>query len=95
MASRNDPCPCGSGKKFKKCHGAAAIQPPRHVCYIVSLGVEDMTQAELEHWNKEGYLFPLLDTQGDARQFRTPQDAAGHVQRHHPGCPFLVKGVRP
>ncbi|MDQ8146749.1 MAG: preprotein translocase subunit SecA [Gemmatimonadota bacterium] len=20
--SRNDPCPCGSGKKFKKCHGA-------------------------------------------------------------------------
>jgi preprotein translocase subunit SecA len=22
---RNDPCPCGSGKKFKKCHGAAAL----------------------------------------------------------------------
>ncbi|MFZ9899071.1 MAG: preprotein translocase subunit SecA [Gemmatimonadaceae bacterium] len=22
-AGRNDPCPCGSGKKFKKCHGAA------------------------------------------------------------------------
>ena len=21
---RNDPCPCGSGKKYKKCHGAAA-----------------------------------------------------------------------
>jgi preprotein translocase subunit SecA len=21
--SRNDPCPCGSGKKFKKCHGAS------------------------------------------------------------------------
>ncbi len=21
---RNDPCPCGSGKKFKKCHGAIA-----------------------------------------------------------------------
>ncbi len=20
---RNDPCPCGSGKKFKKCHGNA------------------------------------------------------------------------
>jgi preprotein translocase subunit SecA len=23
-AGRNDPCPCGSGKKFKKCHGVAA-----------------------------------------------------------------------
>ena len=21
-AGRNDPCPCGSGKKYKKCHGA-------------------------------------------------------------------------
>jgi uncharacterized protein YecA (UPF0149 family) len=20
---RNEPCPCGSGKKFKKCHGEA------------------------------------------------------------------------
>jgi preprotein translocase subunit SecA len=22
ITGRNDPCPCGSGKKFKKCHGA-------------------------------------------------------------------------
>ena len=22
---RNDPCPCGSGKKFKRCHGAPDI----------------------------------------------------------------------
>jgi len=21
---RNDPCPCGSGKKYKKCHGVGA-----------------------------------------------------------------------
>jgi preprotein translocase subunit SecA len=21
---RNDPCPCGSGKKYKKCHGKLA-----------------------------------------------------------------------
>jgi preprotein translocase subunit SecA len=24
---RNDPCPCGSGKKYKKCHGAHAPEP--------------------------------------------------------------------
>ncbi len=24
---RNDPCPCGSGKKYKKCHGASAPPP--------------------------------------------------------------------
>ena len=22
---RNDPCPCGSGKKYKKCHGSGAL----------------------------------------------------------------------
>ncbi|MDH3692849.1 MAG: SEC-C metal-binding domain-containing protein, partial [Gammaproteobacteria bacterium] len=22
LPGRNDPCPCGSGKKFKRCHGA-------------------------------------------------------------------------
>jgi preprotein translocase subunit SecA len=25
---RNDPCPCGSGKKYKKCHGAGGPPPP-------------------------------------------------------------------
>ena len=24
LPGRNDPCPCGSGKKFKKCHGSRA-----------------------------------------------------------------------
>jgi preprotein translocase subunit SecA len=24
---RNDPCPCGSGKKYKKCHGAPNTPP--------------------------------------------------------------------
>ena len=24
---RNEPCPCGSGKKYKKCHGAAEVSP--------------------------------------------------------------------
>jgi preprotein translocase subunit SecA len=22
---RNDPCPCGSGKKYKKCHGIGMV----------------------------------------------------------------------
>lgn len=26
--ARNEPCPCGSGKKFKRCHGAIVNSPP-------------------------------------------------------------------
>jgi preprotein translocase subunit SecA len=25
MPGRNDPCPCGSGKKFKNCHGRGIV----------------------------------------------------------------------
>ena len=25
MPGRNDPCPCGSGKKFKNCHGKGIV----------------------------------------------------------------------
>jgi preprotein translocase subunit SecA len=24
---RNDPCPCGSGRKFKRCHGDPRMRP--------------------------------------------------------------------
>ncbi|MBU3683179.1 MAG: SEC-C metal-binding domain-containing protein [Phycisphaerales bacterium] len=24
VVGRNEPCPCGSGKKYKSCHGAKA-----------------------------------------------------------------------
>ncbi len=29
MTDRNDPCPCGSGKKFKKCHGINSVKGPK------------------------------------------------------------------
>ena len=25
LPGRNDPCPCGSGKKFKQCHGRGIV----------------------------------------------------------------------
>lgn len=28
MTGRNDPCPCGSGKKYKRCHGAESQSAP-------------------------------------------------------------------
>lgn len=33
-AGRNDPCPCGSGKKFKKCHGLAG--PKKFVASVIT-----------------------------------------------------------
>ena len=40
---RNDPCPCGSGLKYKKCHGAAKPAPPK-VIPISMIGTRSQTQ---------------------------------------------------
>ena len=32
-ASRNDPCPCGSGKKFKSCHYDQEMSRRREAAY--------------------------------------------------------------
>ena len=42
---RNDPCPCGSGKKYKKCHGAGGIgdhMETRNASSILQLGAVDL-----------------------------------------------------
>ena len=37
-AGRNDPCPCGSGQKVKRCHGAAPVVA-RAELPVIPLGV--------------------------------------------------------
>ena len=38
-AGRNDPCPCGSGRKVKRCHGEAASRVVRTQLPVIPLGV--------------------------------------------------------
>jgi hypothetical protein len=38
---RNEPCPCGSGKKYKRCHGVGAaplVTPPKNEMALPGLG---------------------------------------------------------
>jgi len=34
VPGRNDPCPCGSGKKFKKCHLVTYERPRERFAYF-------------------------------------------------------------
>ena len=34
-AGRNEACPCGSGKKYKKCHGAKAVSKGGNMLMII------------------------------------------------------------
>lgn len=67
---RNDPCPCGSGKKYKKCHGASNViemNPTHYNVELVRLHLELVEFAVSEYENEmknamEKYVHPdLLD----------------------------------
>jgi hypothetical protein len=46
---RNDPCPCGSGRKFKLCHGAVAVAvaAPQRACGPCTACCEGWAEGEI------------------------------------------------
>jgi hypothetical protein len=60
---RNDPCPCGSGKKFKKCHMGREDDLP--VEEIGELSLEEMaariTSLPLVHYGRSQEIVEVLD----------------------------------
>ena len=36
---RNDPCPCGSGKKYKKCHGLKQATSKGNTLMLIVVGL--------------------------------------------------------
>lgn len=54
--SRNQPCPCGSGKKYKRCHGGIHADPPSSSDLPPNSGEElarAMRRTEAEHKQRE------------------------------------------
>ncbi len=57
---RNDPCPCGSGKKYKKCHGAADF-PDSGMTYDRIRRLDSESDALLLRFAKEQYGDDVLE----------------------------------
>lgn len=61
---RNEPCPCGSGKKFKKCHGSVEYQERR--AREVALMRERFKAREAQRAQQQGLGRPIVSTQLDS-----------------------------
>ncbi len=79
---RNDPCPCGSGRKFKKCHGAATSDAPASPeaarartlkVADVELGERLVRFARMRHG--PDWLQEVLDSEPLFVELGTPADA--------------------
>jgi hypothetical protein len=89
-AGRNEPCPCGSGRKYKQCHGASAhVIPPEDLEWRQTRRAVDGLPALLlrfvnevygsdaihEAWN-EFLLWPHASESDDDEEWWEPFDAA-------------------
>ena len=76
MIGRNQPCPCGSGKKFKRCHGDIAHAP----IALVKPDFNDVEMAstlkkhellEFQRERQQGRGKPIISTESNGTRFVT------------------------
>jgi len=65
---RNEPCPCGSGKKFKKCHGGIRSDPqprpmPSEMAERVRLAIAQHEAKERQRQDQQGLGKPIISTE--------------------------------
>ena len=62
MTGRNDPCPCGTGKKFKKCHGDPRRTPPSIVAAHVREAMARQARQKQDRAAQFGHVRPIIHT---------------------------------
>lgn len=65
---RNEPCPCGSGKKYKRCHGAAAPSVPstlsaEHLMETSRLMLNRVKANEKQREQQQGFGKPIISAE--------------------------------
>lgn len=70
QVGRNEPCPCGSGKKFKKCHGAfsgmkaSPLSDPE-----IKRKIREMNAAQLQRQKQQGLGRPIISCEFKGYRF--------------------------
>ncbi|MBL8308841.1 MAG: tetratricopeptide repeat protein [Burkholderiales bacterium] len=75
-ASRNSPCPCGSGKRYKDCHGKIAPSPATAVG-AGALNVDAVLQEALQ-WHQGGQIDAAVDRYARVLQVEPENPTALH-----------------
>ncbi|OXS55030.1 hypothetical protein B1A99_24945 [Cohnella sp. CIP 111063] len=78
---RNDPCPCGSGKKFKHCHIGESVhtEPSLQEIQLMRDTTLENLLAQIEIYDNEGMLNHFPNHQTLIRELRSAVKAAAQV----------------
>ncbi len=88
---RNQPCPCGSGRKYKKCHGS--LQNPQLPAAIVSRLREVTERAmaqEVQRERQQGLGRPIISAEAFGRRFVAVKNRLMHSDKWRTFHDFLV-----
>lgn len=70
---RNDPCPCGSGIKYKKCHGATTATPLSAIPEGMKTEIEKLLRLkqtqEIQRQQQQGFGKPIISTLSNGIRF--------------------------
>jgi hypothetical protein len=73
QAGRNDPCPCGSGKKFKKCHGSSTggqfNTHEKALPHQIVKQLEQYRAAEFQRQQQQGLGDPIVSEELNGWRF--------------------------
>jgi hypothetical protein len=109
MTERNEPCPCGSGKKFKKCHGAPLPVPPDQLRALYRKATKETERKSSMRREKYGRVRPIIhadfkgkkyvgvgsELHGSAHWRTVPDFLSDYLQRFLAGPWYQVELEKP
>src|ERR1700693_3526636 len=92
-AGRNDPCPCGSGRKYKKCCAAGGIPVPVGIERLLAQARQDLLQRRFER--AEQLCVQVLDAApGHAEALHLMGLVSGQTGRYERAVKLIREALR-
>jgi hypothetical protein len=88
---RNDPCPCGSGKKFKKCHLGKEPDATRSAQVDPAYGQQRLEAARIQRERQQGLGKPIISATFKGQRFVAVKNRLFHSERFKTFHDFLLR----
>ena len=88
---RNDPCPCGSGKKFKKCHLGKEPHTTNSTQVDPAYRLRQLEAARIQRERQQGFGKPIISATFKGERLVAVKNRLFHSQRFKTFHDFLVR----
>lgn len=91
---RNDACPCGSGMKYKKCHGVMSRNPNGPSTKMLKSLIESQHIKEIIRQSQQGRGKPIISAEHQGYRFTAVGNQVHYAKTHNTFIDFLGDYIR-